>query len=136
MAVVTRRRHASRLRWYRGSTQASMVQRLRRRGEPGCWVMVAGAELDAAHTPELRALLERSRRSGARVMVLDLRGTDFLSIRVAASLAEAKREAARHDIDLRLVTGRPEVERALDLVGVRPLFRYYSSIEAASAPAR
>ncbi|WP_278262476.1 STAS domain-containing protein [Nocardia sp. AG03] len=135
MAVVTRRRHGA-LRWYRGTTRTSMVQRLRRRGELGCWVMFAGPELDAAHAPGLRALLERSLRSGAKAMVLDLRGTEFLSIRVAASLVAAKREAARHDIDLRLVTGRPEVDRALDLVGVRPLFRYYTSIEAASASTR
>ncbi|WP_336082744.1 STAS domain-containing protein [Nocardia sp. SSK8] len=132
MAVVTRLRSASRLRWYRGSRQVGVVQRLRRRGEAGCWVMVAGTELDAAHTPRLQSLLERSIRSGAEAMVLDLRATEFLSIRVAASLVAAKAAAAQHDIDLRLVAGGPEVERALLLVGVRQLFRYYTSVEAAA----
>lgn len=95
MFVVTARRHASRLRWYHGPARGGLLRRLRRRGATGCWVLFAGGELDAAHRPQLRALLERSIRSGCRVMVLDLRETEFLSIRVAASLADAKAEAWR-----------------------------------------
>ncbi|MGS2809126.1 STAS domain-containing protein [Nocardia sp. MW-W600-9] len=132
MSVLTGRRRASRLRWYPGPPRGGLVQRLRRRARPGCWVLFAGNELDAAHQPHLRALLERSIRDRARVMVLDLRETEFLSIRVAGSLSAAKAEAWGHGVELRLLAGGPGVERALELVGVRPLFRYYTSLDEAS----
>ncbi|WP_316574876.1 STAS domain-containing protein [Nocardia canadensis] len=134
MAVVAGRRHASRLRWYLGSSRGWVARRLRRAGRPGCWVLFAGPELDAAHRPQLRALLDRTRSSGTRVMVLDLRETEFLSIRVAASLAEIKADAWRHGIELRLVTGGAAAERALELVGVRQLFRYYTCVDDAVRP--
>ncbi|TCJ89734.1 anti-anti-sigma factor [Nocardia alba] len=133
MPVVMDRRHSSQLRWYRGcsaDTAAELALLDPRR--PGCWVLRGGLELDAARMPRFRALLDRSVRSGARVVVLDLRGTEFLSIRIAAMLRSAKAQAWAHGVDIRLLTGTREVERALDLVGVRPLFRYYLSIDEAS----
>ncbi|MFC8383338.1 STAS domain-containing protein [Nocardia sp. NPDC056952] len=133
MSVVTDRRHSSRLRWYRGcSADAAAELALRDPGRPGCWVLQGGIELDAARLPRFRSLLDRSVRSGARVVVIDLRDTEFLSIRVAAMLRDAKVEAWTHRVDIRLLTGTREVERALDLVGVRPLFRCYLSIDEAS----
>ncbi|MGY0498137.1 STAS domain-containing protein [Nocardia sp. FBN12] len=133
MSVVMDRRHSSRLRWYRGSSaHAAAELALRDPGRPGCWVLHAGIELDAARMPRFRALLDRSVHSGARVVILDLRDTEFLSIRVAAMLGTAKADAWARRVDIRLLTGPREVERALDLVGVRPLFRYYLSIDEAS----
>ncbi|MFD3595633.1 STAS domain-containing protein [Nocardia sp. NPDC058640] len=133
MSVVMDRRHSSRLRWYRGSSVHAAAQlALRDAQRPGCWVLHAGIELDAARMPRFAALLERALRSGARVVILDLRDTEFLSIRVAAQLGVAKAQACAHGVDLRLLTGTREVERALDLVGVRPLFRYYRSVDEAS----
>jgi anti-anti-sigma regulatory factor len=67
-------------------------------------------------------------------VVVDLRDTEFLSLRVAAMLRDAKVEAWAQRVDVRLLTGTREVERALDLVGVRPLFRYYLSIDQAARP--
>ncbi|MFD3746302.1 STAS domain-containing protein [Nocardia sp. NPDC058633] len=133
MSVVMDRRHSSRLRWYRGrSADAAAELALRDPGRPGCWVLHGGVVLDAARMPRFCALLNRSVRSGARIVVLDLRGTEFLSIRVAAMLREVKIDAWAHGVDLCLLTGTREVERALDLVGVRPLFRYYQSVDEAS----
>lgn len=133
MSVVTNRRHSSRLRWYRGrSADAAAELALRGSGRLGCWILHGGIELDAARMPRFRSLLDRSVRSGARVVVIDLRGTAFLSIRVAAMLRDAKVEAWTHQVEIRLLTSTREVERALDLVGVRPLFRYYLSIDEAA----
>lgn len=133
MSVAMDRRHSSRLRWYRGSSaHAGAESALRDPGRHGCWVLHAGIELDAARMPRFSALLDRSLRSGARVVILDLRDTGFMSIRVAAMLGTAKADAWAHGVEVRLLTGTPEVERALDLVGVRPLFRYYLSIDEAS----
>ncbi|MDO3646333.1 STAS domain-containing protein [Nocardia mangyaensis] len=134
MSVVTDRRRSSRLRWYGGSSHRDEASlRIDEPGRHGCWVLRAGCELDAARQPQFSALLARSIRSGARVVVLDLRGTDFLSIRVAALLGQAKSEAWGHGVELRLLTGGVEVERALELVGVRPLFRYYLSVDDATS---
>lgn len=133
MSVVVDRRHSSRLRWYRGCTAGPAADSaLRDPGRPGCWVLHGGIELDAARMPRFCDLLDRAVRSGARVVVLDLRDTEFLSIRVAALLGTAKADAWAHGVEIRLLTGGREVERALDLVGVRPLFRYYLSIDEAS----
>ncbi|WP_446221923.1 STAS domain-containing protein [Nocardia sp. IBHARD005] len=103
-----------------------------RPGQPGCWVLHGGIELDAARMPRFCALLDRAVRSGARVVVLDPRDTEFLSLRVATMLGLAKADAWARGVDIRLLTGGREVERALHLVGVRPLFRYYLSIDEAS----
>ncbi|MGW0640015.1 STAS domain-containing protein [Nocardia salmonicida] len=134
-ATSARAGHPSRLRWYHGCSAAAAAESaLRDPGRPGCWVLHGGIELDAARMPRFCALLDRSVRSGARVVVLDLRDTEFLSLRVAALLGVAKADAWTRGVDIRLLTGSREVERALGLVGVRPLFRYYLSIEAASGP--
>lgn len=133
MSVVMDRRHAGRLRWYRGySADAAAELTPRDPGRPGCWVLHCGVELDAARMSRFSALLDRAVCSGARVVVLDLRDTGFLSIRVAALLGRVKADAWARGVDIRLLTGTREVERALTLVGVRPLFRYYPSVDAAS----
>ncbi|MFD4462585.1 STAS domain-containing protein [Nocardia sp. NPDC058480] len=133
MSVVMDRRHSSRLRWYRGcSAAAAAGLALRDPGRPGCWVLHGGIELDAARMPRFCALLDRAVHSGARVVVLDLRDTEFLSLRVATMLGVAKADAWSRGVDISLLTDGREVERALDLVGVRPLFRYYLSIDEAS----
>ncbi|MFC4373527.1 STAS domain-containing protein [Nocardia halotolerans] len=132
MSVVTDRRRASRLRWYRGSAASAQALARVDSGRHGCWVLRAGTELDAARQPQFCSLLDRSVRSGARVVVLDLRGTDFLSIRLAALLGPAKAHAWQHGVELRLLVGSPEVERALELAGVRPLFRHFSCVDEAS----
>ncbi|MFD6394248.1 STAS domain-containing protein [Nocardia sp. NPDC060259] len=135
MAVVLDRRLSSRLRWYRGpSAPAAAELSLRDPGRPGCWVLNTGTELDAARMPPFLALLDRAVHSSARIVVVDLRETEFLSIRVAAMLSTAKSEAWAAGVDIRLLTDGREVERALDLVGVRPLFRYYESLDEASEP--
>ncbi|MEV0336524.1 STAS domain-containing protein [Nocardia sp. NPDC050717] len=134
MTAATDRRHVSRLRWYRRSTTPSgePVLGIHTRTGPGCWVLLGGSELDEARRDEFRVLLDGALNSGAHVVILDLRRTAFLSIRVAASLATAKMSVGVRGVDLRLVGGGQQVQRALDLVGVRPLFRYYTTVDEAS----
>ncbi|MFC6010900.1 STAS domain-containing protein [Nocardia lasii] len=132
MSVVVDRRHTSRLRWHRGHCASAATESTPRDpGRPGCWVLRADSELDAARMPRFRTLLDRAVRSGRPVIVLDLRDTEFLSIRVAALLGAAKTTAWADGVEIRLLTGTREVERALDLVGARPLFRYYLSLDEA-----
>lgn len=88
-------------------------------------------ELDATLLRDFRDQLERCRRSQGPVAVLDLRATTFMCIRSAAMLAEAKAACWRSGTELRLVSGRKETERVLELVGARPLFCYYASMREA-----
>ncbi|WP_328392553.1 STAS domain-containing protein [Nocardia sp. NBC_00416] len=98
---------------------------------PGCVIARVEGELDAVLHDELRGLLARSGSALFRVVVLDLRATTFMSIRAAVMLAEAKADVWRAGVELRLVSGRKEVERALEVAGVRPQFRYFPSLRAA-----
>ncbi len=88
-------------------------------------------ELDAVLLDDLRALLVSCHSVGCRVAILDLRATTFMGIRAATMLAEAKLDAWRAGVELRVVSGRKEVERALTVAGVRHLFRYYPTLRAA-----
>ncbi|MEU1521705.1 STAS domain-containing protein [Nocardia rhamnosiphila] len=98
---------------------------------PECVVARVEGELDAVLHEELRALLERCRAGLCRAVVLDLRATTFMSIRAAVILAEAKAAAWRAGVELRVVSGRKEVERALEVAGVRPQFEYFPSLNSA-----
>ncbi|WP_280399341.1 STAS domain-containing protein [Nocardia carnea] len=88
-------------------------------------------ELDAVGLDDFRALLGRCCREGCRVVVLDLRATTFLCLRAAAALAAAKSEAWRCGVELRLVSGRHDIERALVVTGVRHQFRYFPTLRTA-----
>ncbi|WP_459960186.1 STAS domain-containing protein [Nocardia sp. IFM 10818] len=88
-------------------------------------------ELDAAVLPEFSAALERAVAASFRAVVVDLRLTRFLSIGSASALASAKELAALAGVDLRVVACRREVERVLEVTGLRPLFQYYSSVQDA-----
>ncbi|MFF0490301.1 STAS domain-containing protein [Nocardia sp. NPDC003482] len=88
-------------------------------------------ELDATVAEEFHDALGRAVTSSSRAVVLDFRPTRFLSIGSAQALVAAKTMAATLGVDLRVVSGRREIERILDKTGLRPLFRYYPSVEAA-----
>lgn len=98
---------------------------------PDCVIARVEGELDAVLLDELRALLQHCRAGACRVVVLDLRATTFLSLRAAALLAAAKADAWRAGVEFRLVSGRREVERALEVAGVRGQFPYFPSLRAA-----
>ncbi|NQE91827.1 STAS domain-containing protein [Nocardia terpenica] len=88
-------------------------------------------ELDAAVVGEFRKALDQALTPGSRAVILDFGTARFLSIEAAHDLVEAKRHAAVLGVDLRIVAGRREVERVLEVTGARPLFRYYPSVQTA-----
>ncbi|MEV3963261.1 STAS domain-containing protein [Nocardia sp. NPDC050193] len=98
---------------------------------PECVIARVEGELDAVMHEELRSLLERCRAGLSHAVVLDLRATTFMSIRAAVLLAEAKAAAWRAGVELRVVSGRKEVERALEVAGVRPQFQYFPNLNSA-----
>ncbi|MEV0029696.1 STAS domain-containing protein [Nocardia sp. NPDC050793] len=99
-----------------------------------CVVMVVDGELDLAGLPELCAALDAIPERGCSAVVVDFRATRFVGIRAALALGEYKRQLAEQGIDLRLVSGHAEIDRVLDLVGVRALFCYYISLDEALGP--
>ncbi|QLY27666.1 STAS domain-containing protein [Nocardia huaxiensis] len=97
----------------------------------GCTIVRVEGELDAAVYPEFTRALDEAVTSSSRAVVIDFRQTRFLSIGTALALPAAREAAAAVGVDLRVVATRREVERVLDVTGVRPLFRHYRSIQAA-----
>ncbi len=104
-------------------------QRVDRRKQ--CVVVRAEGELDAAALPEFRAMVERAIASRCHAVVLDLRATKFLSIRVAVTIGAIKQQAAHGGPDLRIVAGRREVDRVLAITGVRAMCGDFPSMRAA-----
>ncbi|HLS79432.1 MAG TPA: STAS domain-containing protein [Nocardia sp.] len=100
-------------------------------GDHRCVVVRIEGELDALVQPQFRRALDDAVRAAADAVVIDLRATLFLSLRAAAALGDVQAPAARRGVDVRLVTARPEVERSLELTGVRGRFHRYSSLRAA-----
>ena len=88
-------------------------------------------ELDASVCAEFRDALDRAVTVSSCAVVVDLGRIRFLSIGCAIALAAAKDAAERAEIDLRVVAGRREVERVLEVTGMRPLLRYYPSVQVA-----
>ncbi|MEU2254642.1 STAS domain-containing protein [Nocardia xishanensis] len=99
-----------------------------------CVVMVVDGELDLAGLPELCAALDAIPERGCSAVVVDFRATRFVGIRAALALGEYKRQLAAQGVDLRLVSGHAEIDRVLDLVGLRALFCYYASLDEALGP--
>lgn len=88
-------------------------------------------ELDAVVLPEFRNALALALRTGAHLVVVDLRNSRFLSIGNAAVLICAAADAAAGGVDLRVVAGRREVERVLTMTGARGLLNSYPTLDAA-----
>jgi anti-anti-sigma factor len=90
-----------------------------------------GGEVDASNASTVQA--ELLRRAGNGVLVLDLRGTEYLD-----SAGIAMLEALRRTTDLRLVYDEVSiVGRAISIVGFDQVLAVYESLEDAvtAAPA-
>ncbi|MFI5776543.1 STAS domain-containing protein [Nocardia sp. NPDC051570] len=96
-----------------------------------CTIVRVEGELDATVAEDFRKALGQAVAASSRAVVIDLRPTRFLSIGSARALVDAKQRAAAAGVDLRVVSGRREIERVLEVTGLRPLFRNYLSVQAA-----
>ncbi|WP_062981908.1 STAS domain-containing protein [Nocardia anaemiae] len=105
------------------------AQRVDRRKQ--CVVVRAEGELDAAALPEFRAMLEYAVTTRCHAVVLDLRATKFLSIRVAAAIGAITQRAAHGGPAVRIVAGRREIERVLAVTGVRAVCSDFPTMRAA-----
>lgn len=98
-----------------------------------CVVVRIEGELDALAQHRFCQALDNAVHSDCGAVVVDLRATLFMSLRAAAALGEVQIPAARRGIDIRVISGRPEIERSLELTGVRGRFHRYPSMHEALA---
>ncbi|HEY5316432.1 MAG TPA: STAS domain-containing protein [Solirubrobacteraceae bacterium] len=75
-------------------------------------------ELDIATTSGAEAELRRVEQSGARVIVLDLRGLTFMDSTGLRLLVSADARAREADRRLAIVRGSAAVQRVLELTGL------------------
>jgi anti-sigma B factor antagonist len=89
--------------------------------EGGATVVAAIGELDLRTSPELEERLDRVFKTGVPLVILDLRGIEFMDSTGLRVLLTAHQRA--HDTGKRfgLVRGAEQVERVLRLTGVRDL---------------
>ena len=84
-------------------------------------VLTVTGELDLRTSPELEDRLSRAFDAGAELVILDLRGIEFMDstgLRVLLSAHQRAHESGRR---FALVRGADQVERVLTLTGVRDL---------------
>ena len=104
------------------------------RRPPECVVIRVDGEVDATACPELQQALAHAVQNNPRsAVVVDFSAVSFLSIRAATMLRLVARQAGPSGITIRLVADTPEVERALELTGVRSVFDCYTSLRSALA---
>jgi anti-sigma B factor antagonist len=86
-------------------------------------------ELDLASGPVLEAELARISPEQTRVVVVDLRGLQFMDSTGLSIIVHAHRTLAESECELCLVRGTPQVQRLLNLTGVAERVRLLETPE-------
>ena len=81
-------------------------------------VISVSGELDLASSPALEEELERVAQSDAQLVVVDLRGLEFMDSTGLSVLVRAHQRAEEHGRRLGLINGSQQVQRLLTLTGV------------------
>src|SRR3954452_3735633 len=81
-------------------------------------------ELDMSTVPELEEALRAGRASGARRLVLDLRGLGFMDATGLTLVTRWNNESRRDGFDFALVAGDERVQRLFELTGLREYFTF------------
>ena len=81
-------------------------------------VISVSGELDLASSPALEEELERVAQSDAQLVVVDLRGLEFMDSTGLSVLVRAHQRAEENGRRLGLVNGSQQVQRLLTLTGV------------------
>jgi anti-sigma B factor antagonist len=98
-----------------------------RREGPAAVIAISG-ELDLASGPRLEEQLSAV-DSDVTLVVVDLRGLEFMDSTGLSIIVRAHQRLAEHDCELSLVRGSPQVQRLLDLTGVSERVRLVGAPE-------
>lgn len=100
---------------------------------PGVAAVRPRGDVDTATVARLRGELAEQVAGGARHVVLDLSGVDFLGSAGLALLVEQREAAAGREGTLCLASVPRAVERPLKITGLGELFPTYDDVDAAVA---
>ncbi len=81
-------------------------------------VLAVSGELDLAAASSLEEELDRALTSGSQLIVVDLKGLDFIDSTGLSVLVRAHQRAQEAGLDLGLVNPGAQVERLLSLTGL------------------
>jgi anti-sigma B factor antagonist len=92
-------------------------------------VVAVSGELDLASGPELEAELDQLTGPDIQLVVIDLRGLDFMDSTGLSILVRAHQRLAGEGCEMGLVKGSQQVQRLLDLTGVAERLRLVDAPE-------
>ena len=81
-------------------------------------IITVSGELDLASAPSLASEIEQASRSDSALLVLDLRGLEFMDSTGLSVIIKAHQRLSEQGRDLCLIRGPQQVQRLLDLTGV------------------
>jgi anti-sigma B factor antagonist len=81
-------------------------------------------ELDLGSVPQLESSLRSALDAGARRLVVDLRGLEFMDSTGLTLLMRWRRESRRDGFDLALVRGDARIHRLFELTSMDSLFTF------------
>jgi anti-sigma B factor antagonist len=98
------------------------------------WTVVSlYGELDVATTPGLREQLVELIADGARMLVLDLDGVDFIDSTGLGTIISVLKRARTHGGDLRLVCTQSRITRLFEITGLDKAVPLLPSLDLAVA---
>jgi anti-anti-sigma factor len=92
--------------------------------EDGCVRLCPRGELDMSTVPIVDERLHRALDDGARRLLVDLRGLEFMDSTALTLLVRWARGAQQDGYDLALVRGEPRVHRLFELTGLESVFSF------------
>lgn len=92
-------------------------------------IVAVSGELDLASAPGLEAELDRISGPSIRLLVLDLRGLEFMDSTGLSILVRAHQRLTAEGCEMGLVGGSAQVHRLLDLTGVGERLRQVDAPE-------
>jgi anti-sigma B factor antagonist len=88
------------------------------RADDGTVVIDLAGELDIASAPELKKAIDRATASGARIVIVDLHGLEFMDSTGISLLVRAHKSALKSEHRFAVIKGAPQVDRLLTLTGL------------------
>ncbi len=92
-----------------------------------CTVMRPSGRIDSTAAPEFDACLDKLLAANQFKLVVNLAEVSYVSSAALRALMRTWKECRHHRGDVHLAEVRPEVDRVLELVGLRPSMTVYAS---------
>lgn len=92
--------------------------RLEVRSQGQATIIAVSGELDLASSPALQEELDRAAVADSQLLIIDLRGLDFMDSTGLSVLVRAHQRSEEQGRELAMVRGTQQVQRLLNLTGV------------------